>query len=102
MKLRNKCGAMLALALGLQSPMAFAPLAAGSESSLVDQSVSSEPLAIVVNQSNPVENLTFSELRKVFLSDRSYWTNGRRITVVMREPGELERKVILHDVCSID
>jgi ABC-type phosphate transport system substrate-binding protein len=101
MKLRNKCGAMLALALGLQSPAAFAPLAAGSESSLIDQSVSSEPLAIVVNQSNPVENLTFSELRKVFLSDRSYWTNGRRITVVMREPGELERKVILRDVCNM-
>jgi len=101
MKLLNKCGTALALALWLQSQMAFAPIAAGLDSGLVDQGVSSEPLAIVVNQSNPLENLTFSELRKVFLGDRSYWTNGRRITVVMREPGEIERKVILHDVCGM-
>ncbi len=91
----------MALALGLQSPLGFAPFAAGSEGSFSDQNVSSEPLAIVVNQSNPIENLSFSELRKVFLSDRSYWANGRRITVVMREPGELERKVILRDVCGM-
>jgi phosphate transport system substrate-binding protein len=63
--------------------------------------VVSEPLAIVVNHSNPVDDLSLAELRTIFLGERSHWTNGRRITLVMREPGDLERKVIVHDVCGM-
>ena len=64
--------------------------------------VSPEPLAIVVNRSNPVDNLSLGELRTIFLSGRSHWNNERRITLVMREPGEPERKTILHDVCGMN
>jgi len=62
----------------------------------------SEPLAIVVNRSNPLDNLSSAELHTIFLGGRGYWTNGRRITLVMREPGEPERKTILRDVCGMD
>ena len=61
-----------------------------------------EPLVIVVNRSNPVDNLTSAELRRVFLGNRGYWANGRRITLVMREPGEPERVTILRDVCGMN
>ena len=61
----------------------------------------SEPLVIVVNRSNPVDDLTSAELRKIFLGNRSHWANGRRITLVMREPGEPERNTILRDVCGM-
>jgi len=44
-----------------------------------------EPLAIVVNKNNSIENLSFAELRNIFLTQRSQWPNGRRITVVMRD-----------------
>jgi phosphate transport system substrate-binding protein len=63
---------------------------------------SSEPLAIVVNRSNPVDSLSLAELRAIFLSSHSHWTNERRITLVMREPGEPERKTIVHDVCGMN
>jgi ABC-type phosphate transport system substrate-binding protein len=63
---------------------------------------STEPLVIVVNRSNPVDSLTSAELRRVFLGNRSYWANGRRITLVMREPGEPERVTILRDVCGMN
>jgi len=63
---------------------------------------SSEPLAIVVNRSNPVDSLSLAELRAIFLSSRSHWANERRITLVMREPGEPERKTIVHDVCGMN
>lgn len=56
---------------------------------------------IVVNRSNPIDELSSSELRKIFLGNRSHWANGRRITLVMREPGEPERDTILRDVCSM-
>ena len=57
-----------------------------------------QALAIIVNQSNPVENFSFDELRKIFLGERSHWPNGRRITLVMRDPSQPERKVVLRDI----
>ena len=62
---------------------------------------STEPLVIVVNRSNPLDDLTSAELRRIFLGNRSYWANGRRITLVMREPGEPERSTILREVCGL-
>lgn len=52
-------------------------------------------VAIVVNHSNTVENLSLRELRKVFLGETSHWANGRRITVVMLERGQAEREAVL-------
>ena len=57
-----------------------------------------DSVAIIVNQSNPVENLSAAELRKVFLGERSHWPNGRRITLVMLAPGQPERKAILREI----
>jgi ABC-type phosphate transport system substrate-binding protein len=67
-----------------------------------EQQVPSEPLAIVVNRSNPVDDLSSSDLREIFLAYRSHWKNGRRITLVMRESGEPESKTILRDVCGMN
>lgn len=62
---------------------------------------SAQNLAIIVNLSNPVEDLPFVELRKIFLGERSHWPNGRRITLVMMEPGTAERKAVLREVCRM-
>jgi ABC-type phosphate transport system substrate-binding protein len=67
-----------------------------------EQTLPSQPLAIVVNRSNTVDELSTPELRKIFLGERSHWPNGRRITLVMREPGEPERTAILKDVCQMN
>ena len=66
-----------------------------------ETTVPTEPLVIVVNRSNPIDDLSFAELRKVVLGNRSHWPNGRRITLVMREPGEPERETILREVCGL-
>lgn len=63
---------------------------------------SAQNLAIIVNTSNPVENLSMSELRKVFLGERSHWPNGRRITLVMMEAGQPERKALIREVCQMN
>jgi ABC-type phosphate transport system substrate-binding protein len=68
----------------------------------VDTATASEPLVIVVNRSNPVDELSWAELRRIFLGNRSHWPNGRRITLVMREPGEPERNTILREVCGMN
>lgn len=59
-------------------------------------------LAIVVHPSNPVENLTMAELRRIFLGEEGHWPDGRRITLVMMEVGEPERKAVLQQICHLD
>lgn len=76
-------------------------LAATPEAPVAEQSTLAEPLAIVVNRSNPADNLSSTELRNIFLGSRSHWPNGRRITLVMRDPEEPERRVLLRDVCNM-
>jgi phosphate transport system substrate-binding protein len=58
-------------------------------------------LAIIVNTSNPMDNLSLGELRHVFLGERAHWPNARRITLVMMEPGQPERKALLREVCQM-
>jgi phosphate transport system substrate-binding protein len=66
-----------------------------------DTSAHDDNLAIIVNKANPVDNLSLQELRKVFLGERSHWPNGRRITLVMMEPGQAERKALAREVCQM-
>jgi ABC-type phosphate transport system substrate-binding protein len=61
-----------------------------------------QALAIIVNQSNPVENFSFDDLRKIFLGERSHWPNGRRITLVMLDPAQPERKAVLRDIYGMN
>jgi ABC-type phosphate transport system substrate-binding protein len=93
---------VLAFAAFLRPEKAMLPVANSSVVSLDDRNAPSEPLAIVVNKSNSVDELSSVELRRVFLGDRSHWANGRRITIVMRELGEPERRTILRDVCGMN
>jgi hypothetical protein len=61
-----------------------------------------QSLAIIVNQSNPVDNFSMVELRKICLGERSHWPNGRRITLVMMDPAQPERKVILREIYGMN
>lgn len=60
-----------------------------------------ESLAIVVNLANPTDDMPLREVRSVFLGERSHWPNGRRITLVMMEPGQPERDAVLREVCHM-
>jgi hypothetical protein len=74
--------------------------AAGGASAV--PAVPDDTLAIIVNQSNTIDDLSMKELRTVFLGERSHWPNGRRITLVMMDPGLSERKAVLRDVCHMN
>lgn len=89
-------GLVLVWLLGLCSPA----VRAGGPAS--EPNFPESELAIIVNTANPVESLSLSELRKVFLGERSHWPSGRRITLVMMEPGQPERKALIHEVCQMN
>lgn len=61
-----------------------------------------EPLAIVVNRNNPISEISLADLRRVFRGQRTRWSNGRRVTLVMRNAGTAERNAILHSVYGLD
>jgi ABC-type phosphate transport system substrate-binding protein len=86
---------IIALASGLS------PRATVSASPLPTATGGEQTLAIIVNQSNPVENFSLEELRKIFLGERSHWPNGRRITLVMLDETQPERKAVLRDIYSM-
>ena len=101
MKRLTSFGMVLGLAALLLAAAPWAAVHSGGQPP-ADQNGSTEPLAIIVNRSNPVDGLSMLELRRVFLGERKHWANDRRITLVMREPGEPERKVILRDVYQMN
>lgn len=61
-------------------------------------SVPHESLAIIVNRTNPIDNLSFAELRQYFLGERTRWPNGRRVTLVMLDTSLPEREAVLRIV----
>lgn len=76
----------------------MAILLGGIAPSATSEGGSEQSVAIIVNQSNPVENTSFEELRKIFLGERSHWPNGRRIALVMLDPSQPERKFVLREI----
>jgi ABC-type phosphate transport system substrate-binding protein len=61
-----------------------------------------DPIVVIVNGSNPVNNLTMGELRKLFLSERSHWDTGREVAPVMLAAGAPERTLFLKVVCGMN
>ncbi len=55
-------------------------------------------IAIVVRPDVPVDNLSFSELRRLMLGDKQYWTSSLRVTLLVRAPGAREREVVLRTI----
>jgi ABC-type phosphate transport system substrate-binding protein len=53
-----------------------------------------EGLAIVVNQNNPINNLTLWQLREIFLGEKRWWSNHRRITLAAMPRGTAERRTM--------
>jgi hypothetical protein len=58
-------------------------------------------IAIVVRPDVPINNLSFSDLRKLVLGDRQFWSSNLRVTLVIRAPAARERDVVLKDILQM-
>jgi ABC-type phosphate transport system substrate-binding protein len=61
-----------------------------------------DPIVVIVNSANPVDNLSMGELKKLFLGDRSRWDTGKAVAPVMLGPGAPERTSFLKIVCGMN
>jgi ABC-type phosphate transport system substrate-binding protein len=55
-------------------------------------------IAIVVNPAVPVDELSFPEVRKMFLGERQFWNPKLRVVLLMRAPVAPERDVVLRTI----
>jgi ABC-type phosphate transport system substrate-binding protein len=60
-----------------------------------------DPIVVIVNAANPIDNLTVGELKKLFMSDRSKWDTGKSVAPVMVTAGAPERTAFLKIVCGM-
>ena len=58
-------------------------------------------IAVVVNPSVAVDNLSVAELRRILLGDREFWSAGTRVTLLIRAPIARERDAVVRDVCQM-
>lgn len=56
------------------------------------------PVAIVVSQDLPVDDMSFADVRKLFLGERQFWTPKLRVVLLMRAPVAPERDVVLRSI----
>ena len=76
----------LAVAFGLVAPRPAAAQAGGGG------------IAIVTHPDTSVDNLSFLELRKIFLGEQQFWGDRTRIVLLVRAPVARERDVVLNRI----
>jgi ABC-type phosphate transport system substrate-binding protein len=87
---------LVVLAVGVPSHDASSATATAYQPSGPDAPRTSwEGVAIVVNQRNPVDNMTLWQLRQVFSGERHWWGNRRHIALVTLPRGAAERLTVL-------
>lgn len=52
-------------------------------------------IAVVVRPDTPVDQLTLSQTRKLFLGERQFWNSNLGVTLLVHAPGARERDVLL-------
>lgn len=58
-------------------------------------------IAIVTHPSTPIDDLSFGELRKIFLGEQQFW-QGSRIVLLVRAPVARERDIVLRRIYRMD
>ena len=63
-----------------------------------DLAAATADVAVVVRPDTPVDDLSFAEVRKLFMGDRQYWSSNLRVTLLIRAPAARERDVVLKTI----
>jgi ABC-type phosphate transport system substrate-binding protein len=57
-----------------------------------------DDVAIVVRPDVPIDDLSFADVRKLFLGERQFWPKNLRVTLLIRAPTTRERDVVLKEI----
>ena len=59
---------------------------------------SGAPIAVIVHEQVPVDDLSLPELRQIFLGERQSWSRELRVTLLLPPRGTPERQVLLKQI----
>ncbi len=59
-------------------------------------------VVVVVNKTNPIDNISFQKLVKIFKQERQYWTAGKKIYLVLQEEGSSEKEIALKKIYKMN
>ncbi len=82
--------------------VAVAIVAAGTGRSAGAQSAGRQAVAILVNPKSTVTNVSFAELRRIFLGQQQFWPDRSKVTLLVRAPVSHERVVVLDQIYQMD
>ena len=88
MRRRHGSGWWVAVAFGVMA----------SAAAMVPRALCAEGMAVIVHPSTPVDNLSFAEMRRVFLGERQYWNSSMPVLLIVRAPVAPERQVVLNKI----
>src|SRR5579871_3431761 len=60
-----------------------------------------DDLVVIVNKSNAVDGVTKAQLRKFILGEQDSWPGGKKVSVILRAPGQPERDGVLRSICGM-
>ncbi|HXT17578.1 MAG TPA: hypothetical protein VN706_18190 [Gemmatimonadaceae bacterium] len=61
-----------------------------------------QAIAIVVNPHTSVNNVSFDELRRLFMGDQQFWHDHSKVTLLVRAPTARERSIVLERIYHMD
>ncbi len=62
----------------------------------------STTVAIVVHPDTPIEDLSLTQLRRIFLGEQQFWQGNSRITLLLRAPASAEREFVLDRIYKMN
>lgn len=66
------------------------------------QATQRSAVAVIANREVPENDVTFGELRRIFLADRQFWTSELRITLIVPGWRSKERETLLSRIYERD
>jgi ABC-type phosphate transport system substrate-binding protein len=55
-------------------------------------------LAVVVSPDNPIDDIQWKDLVKIFKLEKQYWRGNQKVYLVLRESGSKEKSVVLERI----
>ena len=66
------------------------------------QAAPRQAIAIVVNSQSTITDLSFAELRRLFMGEQQFWADRSKVTLLVRAPTARERAVVLDKIYKMD
>jgi ABC-type phosphate transport system substrate-binding protein len=79
-----------------------ASTAARSSTQAAPTTAARQAIAIVVNPQTEVSDISFAELRRLFMGEQQFWKDHSKVTLLVRAPTARERSIVLEKIYRMD